>query len=232
MLPIACYNEVMNPIDWAKKNKKQLVQEIVGTAKPSNGQEKPVAVFAAGIPGAGKTELLDRLLSETSNIVRIDMDEIVKLFDGYTPQNYYKFRGAANIIVDEAVIFCRQNRLDFILDGTFGSGRAIENVRSALKRHEVVIFYVWKEPTIAWQHTIDRQLVTKRGVDKEGFVEACLNVPRNLKEVRTKFGDKVSILAIKKDLDSDNFQITRDAMQIDKLLEVEYNKDYLERVLL
>lgn len=221
----------MNPIDWAKKNKKQLVQEIVGDAKPATDEE-PVAVFAAGIPGAGKTEFLDRLLADTPNIVRIDMDEIVKLFPGYTPENYYRFRGAANIIVDEAVIYCRKHRLDFILDGTFGSSRAVENVRSALKRHHVVIFYVWKEPTIAWQHTKDRQLVTKRGIDKAGFIDACVNVPLNLDAVRKKFGKKIFLAAIKKDMKSDNFQMTRDGTEIDKLLEVRYTRSNLERTLL
>ena len=221
----------MNPIEWAKKNKKYLVLEIVGDVQPSTTEEKPIAVFAAGVPGAGKTEFLNRLLANTANIVRIDMDEIVKLFDSYTPDNYYKFRGAANIIVDEAVIYCRRNRLDFVLDGTFGSGRAIENIRSALKRHDVVIFYVWKEPSLAWQHTLDRQLITKRGIDKNGFLEACLKVPKNLKAVSDKFGDKIPIYAIKKDTESDDFQITSDSTEIDKLLEVDYTKRDLERTL-
>lgn len=190
-----------------------------------------MAVFAAGVPGAGKTEFLDRLLADTPNIVRIDMDEIVKLFDYYTPEDYYKFRGAANIIVDETVIYCRKHRLDFILDGTFGSSRAVGNVRSALKRHNVVIFYVWKEPSLAWQHTKDRQLVTKRGIDKDGFIEACINVPLNLHSVREKFGDKIFLAAIKKDMKSDSFQMTREGTEIDKLLEVSYTRDDLERTL-
>ena len=221
----------MNPIEWAKKNKKHLVQRLVGDAKPAPEEESPVAVFAAGVPGAGKTEFLNRLLADTLNIVRIDMDEIVKMFPEYAPENYYRFRGAANIIVDEAVIYCRQHKLDFILDGTFGSSRAVENVRSALKRHAVVIFYVWKEPTLAWQHTKDRQLVTKRGVERSGFIDACINVPLNLKVVREKFGNKLSFAMIEKDMENDNFQMTRDGARIDKILEVNYTKSDLERIL-
>lgn len=121
---------------------------------------------------------------------------------------------------------------DFILDGTFGSGRAIENVRSALKRHDVTVFYVWKEPSLAWRHTLDRQLVTKRGIDKDGFIEACLNVPKNLKAVRNEFGDKIMVSAIKKDMKSDDFQMTRNSAEIDKLLEINYTKKNLERTLL
>ncbi len=222
----------MNYIEWAKTNKKQLVQEIVGQARPHLASESPLAVFAAGIPGAGKTEFLDRLFTDTLNVVRIDMDEIVKLFDDYKPENYYKYRGAAHIIVDETVIYCRKHRLDFILDGTFGSIRAVENIRSALKRHTVVLFYVWKDPALAWQHTKDRQLVTKRGVDKAGFIEACVNVPENVRVARDRFGEKITTAVIRKDLEGDNFSVAYDAAEIDNLLEVRYTKIDLERTLL
>jgi len=222
----------MNYIKWAKQNKKSLVAKIVGEAKQSSNKAQPIAVFAAGIPGAGKTEFLDKLLEGIDNIVRIDMDEVVKLFEDYSPDRYYEFRGAANIIVDETVIYCRHNRLDFVLDGTFGSGRAVDNIRNALKRHHVTIFYVYKDPTVAWQHTKDRQLVTKRGVDNNGFIESCINVPNNLREVRDKFGDKVSIMLIQKDRKNNTFQLTKDSSIIDDLLEVSYTKNSLKRIIL
>ena len=221
----------MNYITWARQNKKALVAKLVGTVEPAKDGEAPVAVFAAGIPGAGKTEFLDRLLATVPDIVRIDMDEVVKLFDEYTPEKYYEFRGAANIIVDEAVIYCRQHRLDFVLDGTFGSGRAVDNVRSALKRHQVIIFYVWKDPAVAWQHTQDRQLVTRRGIDRAGFIESCLHVPHNLREVRQKFINKIEVAVIRKDLASNKFEMTRSSDLIDELLEVRYTKEDLERTL-
>lgn len=222
----------MNYIKWAKQNKKNLVAKIVGEAKPLSDKAQPIAVFAAGIPGAGKTEFLDKLLEGIENIVRIDMDEVVKLFEDYSADRYYEFRGAANIIVDESVIYCRHNRLDFVLDGTFGSGRAVDNVKNALKRHRVTIFYVYKDPVVAWKHTKDRQLVTKRGVDKDGFIKSCIKVPNNLREVRDKFGDKVSIMLIRKDLENDTFQLTKDMSIIDDLLEVSYTSSSLKKNIL
>lgn len=173
----------MNYITWAKKNKTELVAKIVGNVTPTTS-DMPVAVFAAGIPGAGKTEFLNRLFSGTTNIVRIDLDEIVKLFPDYAPEKYYDFRGAANIILDETVIYCRKHKLDFVLDGTFGSSKAIDNIKSALKRHMVIVFYVWKDPVLAWQHTQDRQLVEKRGIERTGFIESCFNVPMNIQQVK------------------------------------------------
>ena len=221
----------MNPTEWAKQNKKQLVQQIVGNAQSAPDDEKPLALLAAGVPGAGKTEFLDSLLAHIPNIVRIDMDEIVKLFDGYSPENYYRFRGAANIIVDEVVIYCRRHRLDFALDGTFASPRAVENVRSALKRHNVAIIYVWKDPSLAWQHTKDRQLVTKRGIEKGGFIKSCIDTPMNIRTAKEKFGNKIAILAIKKDIQNNTFQLIRDPSQIDNLLEKHYTESILERTL-
>ncbi len=220
----------MNYITWAKENKKTLVKQIVGDVKsPKDGE--PLAIFAAGIPGAGKTEFLDRLFEESEDVVRIDLDEIVKLFPEYKPENYYKYRGAAHIIVDEVVIYCRHNKLNFVLDGTFGSSRAISNIKSALKRHGVVIFYVWKEPELAWQHTKDRQLLINRGVEKEGFIESCLKIPKNIEEVRDKFKDKVDIVAIKKDSESDRFQYSQNSKHIDELIEVTYNEKDLRKAL-
>lgn len=222
----------MNYIKWAKQNKKSLVAKIVGEAKPLSDKAQPIAVFTAGVTGAGKTEFLDKLLEGVENIVRIDMDEIVKLFEDYSPDRYYEFRGAANIIVDESVIYCRHNSLDFVLDGTFGSGRAVDNVKNALKRHRVNIFYVYKDPAVAWEHTKDRQLVIKRGVDKDGFIKSCINVPNNLREVRDKFSDKVSIMLIRKDLANGEFQLTKDMGVIDNLLEVSYTNSRLKKIII
>lgn len=221
----------MNSIEWAKKHKKSIVAKIVGDTVASKDDKTPVAIFAAGIPGAGKTEFLNRLFQNTQNIVRVDMDEIVKLFPEYSPENYYKFRGGAAIIVDEVVAYCRKNRLDFVLDGTFGSKRAIDNIRSALKRHSVTIYYVWKDPVLAWRHTKDRQIVEKRGIEKEGFIESCINVPLNLQEATNKFQDKISIVAIRKNPNNDEFQAAQNHSLIDMLIEVSYTKDDLERTL-
>lgn len=220
----------MNYTTWAKQHKRELVETIVGTVHPPT-QDKPVAVFLAGIPGAGKTEFINRLLGDSPDVVRIDLDEIVKKFPRYDPLRYYEYRTAANVIVDECVIYCRKHSLNFILDGTFGYGKAVDNIKSALKRHDVVIVYVWKEPAQAWQLTKDRELVTNRAIDRDGFIRSCENVPRNLQLVRKLFDDRVPIVAFKKNETNDNFQMTQDTKIIDDLLENRYNKEQLERLI-
>ena len=185
----------------------------------------------AGIPGAGKTEFLNRLFGDNTDAVRIDLDEIVKFFPDYSAERYYKYRAAAFIIVDECVVYCRQHSLNFILDGTFGFKRAVENIRSALKRHDVTIVYVWKEPVQAWQLTKDRELVQKRAINREGFIESCERVPSNLVKIRTTFGDKVSIVAFKKNKTNDNFQMTQNINIIDDLLNSRYTSKELENLI-
>lgn len=223
----------MNPIEQAKRHKKYFVQQIIGNVQPNTADENPTAVFIAGIPGAGKTEFLDHLIGDLETVVRIDLDEIVKMFDGYTPERYYDYRGAANIIVDETMIHCRRNRIDFALDGTFASPRAVDNVRHALKRHTVMLFYVWKDPVLAWQHTKDRELIMKRGIDRDGFIAAHSRIPRNLNTVRHMIANnnKAIVSAIIKDLRDNTFTMTEDSVEIDKLLDLRYTEEELGRML-
>lgn len=220
----------MDLTKWARKNKKQLIKEVTGSITPPT-DARPIAVFLAGIPGAGKTEFINRLFAHNEPIVKIDLDEIVKLFPGYKPKKYYEFRTAANIIVDECVIYCRKHKLNFALDGTFGYGKAVENIKHALKRHDVIILYVWKDPLQAWQLTKDRELITNRAIDKSGFIQSYENVPKNLKIIRKKFQESVPIIAFRKNKTNDNFQMTQSDRIIDDLLNNRYNKDELEQLI-
>lgn len=215
---------------WARENKKALVSEFISqfNAKPA---DNPVAVFTAGIPGAGKTEFLDRLFQDDKDFVRMDLDEIVTLFPKYSPEKYYLYRGAANIILEAVFDHCRHSKLNFVMDGTLSHTNASENIANSLKRHLVILFYIWQEPKKAWQLTIDRETLTKRGVSKEGFISACINIPKNLKKIRKNFGEKVMVIAIKKS-DDHKYQIIRDQAEIDSLLTKIYTKKELESIIL
>ena len=65
---------------FAKKNKKEIINNFIGNEMKSN--ESPVFIFMAGAPGVGKTEtskwLIDILKKESlaNGIARIDADEI------------------------------------------------------------------------------------------------------------------------------------------------------------
>ena len=221
----------MSTTKLTSADKRRLVQKIVGRYK-AIPQDKPLAIFAAGIPGSGKTEFLDRLFKLELSFVRIDLDEIVKIIPGYTAATYYEFRGAATVILDELFRYCRKHRLNFVLDGTFGHKYAVDNIEKAVKHHEVTIFYIWKNPVSSWQLTKDREEVTKRAIKRTGFIEACINVPKNLQKVRKNFGDQITIIAIKKNDSDYSFEVIRDTKNIDELLLKNYTVVELEKDIL
>lgn len=164
-------------------------------------------------------------------IVRIDLDEIVKEFPGYTPEKYYEFREAANIVLDEMFRYCRHHRLDFALDGTFAHQKTLDNIEKSLRSHEVVIFYMWQDPIKAWQLTKDREIVEHRAISREGFIKACLTIPENLKAVRERFSD-IPVTAIKRTNDNVGFDVLRIPSEIDQLLDRVYTKEELEKIII
>src|SRR3989344_1771087 len=79
-----------------KKNSSNLIKKFADPEKYKSVL-KPVSLFMAGSPGAGKTEVSKGLIKrfEVSPIM-IDADEIRKLCDGYTGDNAHIFQKAAN----------------------------------------------------------------------------------------------------------------------------------------
>jgi len=224
------YTRSMNYDAWARSNKKAIAKEFISKFG-AKSTDVPMAVFTAGIPGAGKTEFLDRLFQGNNDFVRMDLDEIVKLFPGYSPEKYYLYRGGSNIILEAVFDQCREKKFNFVMDGTLSHAKAVENIRRTLKRHTVVLFYIWQEPQKAWQLTKDRELLTKRGVSKDGFINACLEVPKNLKLILSEFSNSVIVIAIKKS-DDHEYQIIRDPAQIDTLLSKTYTRKSIEGIIL
>lgn len=110
-------------IEFARKNKVRIAKELTDPNKyiPS---ARPISVFMAGSPGAGKTEYSKELIKilEKDNerrVVRIDSDDIRSYFSDYNGNNSHLFQGAVSLIVEkmhDLVLHCSQH---FVLDGTF-----------------------------------------------------------------------------------------------------------------
>ena len=90
---------------YTKEKKKNYIAELIIAISQAHRipeDSTPVAIVMAGVPGAGKTEFLDRfteIMAEsdiTSGFVRIDLDQIVTVFPNYSPETYAKFRSQAN----------------------------------------------------------------------------------------------------------------------------------------
>src|SRR5262245_42335918 len=89
----------MDYTEWVRKNKKKIAREFIRRInfEPS---DNPTGIFTAGLPGAGKTEFTVELLKDIiDKPLRIDMDEIATLIEGYKPEIADKFRGGASMIL-------------------------------------------------------------------------------------------------------------------------------------
>ena len=212
---------------WVKANKKSLVDKIIGAAEP---QAQPIAVIMAGIPGAGKTEFLSHITPGVDGMVVIDLDVIVAKMPNYRPEEYYKYRKAANIIIPSVLTKVLKNKINFALDGTFSHTKGAENIERALNHgYEVNLFFVGQEPELAWEITRARRLLTGRPIERAGFIKACHNVVPNVRDAIEKFRDNSNFFVsiIKKD-NLNKYDYLDDHTRVDNYLKEVYNRHYHE----
>ncbi|MYB40237.1 AAA family ATPase [Candidatus Saccharibacteria bacterium] len=169
--------------DWIgdKKNLGKVVEDFF------NDQPK-LAFFMAGIPGAGKTEFVDNLKrrSHLTNFVIIEHDKLVEYLPGYRPENYYAYRRAGNPIVSSVFKKCLEHGRSFIMDGTLAHGAGADNIRKTLKKgYRVVVVYIVLDPDAAWAITEKREKVTKRNIERSGFIKTCNAINEKLLDIFT-----------------------------------------------
>ena len=126
-------------ICFARENKRRIAERYTDPLKFLPDQ-KPVSVFMAGSPGAGKTEASKALLEELENversrkILRIDPDDLRLEFEHYTGSNSWLFQPAVSILVEKIHDLALKQQQSFILDGTLlNDNKAEENIARSLK---------------------------------------------------------------------------------------------------
>jgi UDP-N-acetylglucosamine kinase len=184
---------------WARQNKKVVAREFIRRSGLTPSEE-PSAIFTAGLPGAGKTEFTLGLLPEIlENVLRIDMDEIASTIEGYKPEVASRFRAGASIILSKIFDLTLKTKIDFILDGTFSREVSLENLDRALKAgYKVKIYLIVQEPQVAWQFTKSRELVEKRCINRNEFIDTYFMLMKNLNSLQ-KTSKNVTISIILKD---------------------------------
>lgn len=192
----------MNPQEWARTNKKKVAREFIRNIGHETS-ESPAAIFTAGLPGAGKTEFTKELLKDISDqALRIDMDEIASLIEGYNPKTADLFRSGASIILDKIYDEVLKAKLDFVMDGTLSHPKALDNINRALdKGYRVKVYFIHQDPVIAWQFTKDRELVEHRSIDQDKFIETYYKLHDNMGKLQ-EIGKSVTISIILKDKDN------------------------------
>lgn len=218
-------------MDWVKKHQKEIIERIIADANLAPN-EYPMAIFMAGLPGAGKTELSQGFIKEFgANFIRIDMDELATFIKGYKPENADQFRAAATRLLNGLFDKTIKCRLDFIMDGTFGSPKALENVERVLRRgYTVQIAYAFQDPRLAWEFTKAREKVEHRAIKEDGFIEAYYKTINNLHNLAKLNYDNVFIDVFIKNRDNTVGKRIKNIKecQIDEILNMIYNKDKLK----
>lgn len=114
---------------YAKTHKQEFLEKVI---KNKEIVEDKVAVFMAGTPGAGKTEVAEAIAELSSNLCVIDADSFRIQFPGYNGSNSSHFQKGASWLVDHVLTYLLRRGYSFILDGTFAIGKSIQNIQRAI----------------------------------------------------------------------------------------------------
>lgn len=216
-------------LQYAKENKKVLISSITDGKEI---EEEKTAIFMAGSPGAGKTEAAQTLTALNSNLCVIDADRFRELFPGYVGNNSDEFQRGSALLVDAALDLVLKKGYSFILDGTFATYKVNQNIERALKKnYNVLIYYVYQDPFIAWDFTKKREEVEGRFVPKERFINAFFQSRNNLMWVKKQFQEKVTINILVKDFQNTISDFLMDIDNVELALPISYTKERLEEEL-
>lgn len=228
-------------IQFAHSNKKTIAREI-GNTETYPPEERPVSIFMAGSPGAGKTEFSKELiqtLDGSTAPVRIDTDELRKRIPGYSGSDSYIYQPAASILVEKLHDHVLHVRQSFILDSTFSrTGKARLNIQRSLDRNRpVFIFYVYDDPVAAWKFTQAREKLEGRNIPKAAFIEEFFGAMDTVERMRNEFGSSITVFMVRKDLaDPESgkqfvVSLTSTSSTIDNYVNRKYTKEELSKIL-
>ena len=213
-------------------DKRKLIKALI-TESSALPEAEPAAIFMAGLPGSGKTEISRNLIEESGvNLFRIDMDEIAEKLPGYNPEQADEFRKPATAILSECLSYALHHKISFLLDGTFGSPQAIKNIERSLKHgFRIKIVYALQDPKLAWDYTVAREKIEHRAIKFDGFIESYYKTITNLKKVLEEMRKNVVMDIAVKNPDNKVGKWLRDVelKQFDEIVKMEYNKDKLIR---
>lgn len=221
-------------MEFARAHKKEIARRLTDPAifRP---EEKPVSVFMAGSPGAGKTEASIELLKETDglSVIRIDPDDLRNEFPGYTGANAWLFQGAVSVLVDRIHDLALDQKQSFLLDGTLSNyDMACKNIQRSLKRkRDVQILYVYQEPRLAWEFVQAREAQEGRRIRPETFIDQYFAAREVVNRLKLEFGRQVSVDLLLKNNDNSRRLYQAGIDQIDHHIPEKYSRSDVEQLI-
>ncbi|MDR0912033.1 MAG: zeta toxin family protein [Methanobrevibacter sp.] len=212
--------------EYAKKHLNTFYNKVIENKKILDEKE---AIFMAGSPGAGKTEVATELVSFYPNMCLIDADEFRKGFPKYNGKNSDKFQPGTTWLVGDIFKKVTDAGYCFLLDGTFALKSASKNIKRVLKRnYNVNIFFVYQDPLIAWNFVKIREFKEGRHVPKNVFINAYIMSRENIIHVKEKFGNEIDIHLLFKDFKGKIYETIPNTNNISLILPELYDKAFLE----
>jgi predicted ABC-type ATPase len=224
-----------NALTFIKQERRGLIKKF---ADPDvfRSVSRPVSLFMAGSPGAGKTEVSKNLMKKFHNVpIRIDADEIRAMCPGYIGSNAHVFQEAANKGVNILFDYALHKNLNLILDATFAYAGAAGNIKRALDYHRIVeIWFVYQNPLKAWEATKAREFKETRHVSREVFIEAFFKSKENVQSVKREFSNTIELNLLMKDYDKkmEELKLNIGVDDLDRYLNDGYTKNDLKELIL
>ena len=105
-------------MQYLKAHRKEFIRTFTKGYRESH-PERPLSIFLAGSPGAGKTEYVQSLLTIDRDLLRIDADAVRAWLPMYTGDNSDVVQKAASKGVDILYDHALHRGISLILDATF-----------------------------------------------------------------------------------------------------------------
>lgn len=217
--------ELDKHLEYAKIHKDKFISDIIENKKISLDK---TAVFMAGSPGSGKSEIASSISSMYSDYVIIDADHFRSKFPDYNGQNSSCFQKASSWLVEQAFLYMIDKGYSFILDATFALVSSNSNIKRVIKKgYKPIIFYVYQEPLVAWDFTKRREKIEGRNVPKETFINAFFKSKRNIIKAKSKFPE-LELNIVLKDFDNNIADVHFDADNVELIVNDKYTLKELE----
>lgn len=221
---------MLDSLQYAKEHKKEFLNRILKNQKLPR---RKAAIFMAGAPGAGKTEMASMLARTFGpTFVKIDADSFREYFPGYNGKNSSDFQRGASYLVDIAFSKVVHAGYSFILDGTFSHVRAEQNIERVLKRnYHTKVYFVYQEAVDAWHFTKIREKAEGRVIPKSAFIKSFIRSRENVKSIQSRHGNQVIVNVAFKDYQQTITDFAMNVKSIDDVLPKAIAKEELEEML-
>lgn len=157
--------------------------------------EPKVAVFTAGMSGAGKTEYAQDRKNKEPYLLHIDTDDIRNFFKpvGYDGQNADLFQKPASKGVHKLFDESVKRGYSIILDSNFADFDLAQKniIRLLAKGYLISINYIYNTPKLCAEYASIRESVTNRKVPLEVVFESLQKSFETTLMIKDLFGDSI-----------------------------------------